>query len=88
MNTKTELGNGHSGHCGICGFREDIMIDLDKIEKENSVVRVTPCVICDKEINVYPHDNGGIRICGECKSRLKKLLYGDKEEESCVKNIT
>lgn len=64
------------------------MIDLDKIEKENSVVRVTPCVICDKEINVYPHDNGGIRICGECKSRLKKLLYGDKEEESCVKNIT
>lgn len=57
------------------------MIDLDKIEKENSVVRVTLCMICDKGIKVYPHDNGGFRICGECKSRLKKLLYGYKEKE-------
>ena len=45
------------------------------------VVAGTACQICDEFIPVYEYQHAYPRICNECKKRLKKLLYGESENE-------
>ena len=45
------------------------------------MVAGTACQICDEFIPLYGHQQAYSRICNECKKRLKKLLYGESEDE-------
>ena len=45
------------------------------------MVTGTTCQICDEFIPVYEYQHAYPRICNECRKRLKKLLYGESEDE-------
>ena len=52
-----------------------------KLDSSPIAVVGTTCQICDGFIPVYDYRRVYPRICDECKKRLKKLLYGESEDE-------
>ena len=69
--------------CGLSRKNYKSITNVEVIEVDSSPVMVTgtTCQICDEFIPLYGHLQAYSRICNECKKRLKKLLYGESEDE-------
>ena len=56
-------------------------MEISELDSSPKMVVGTKCQICDGFIPVYEYQHAYPRICNECRKRLKKLLYGESEDE-------
>ena len=54
---------------------------IREVDSSPKMVAGTQCQICDGFIPVYEYQHTYPRICNESRKRLKKLLYGESEDE-------
>ena len=64
----------HHGRCD----RKDEYEDMKKDASDVQVV--TKCLICDGFVPVFNVHDDHVRVCDECKKRLKRIMYPAAED--------
>ena len=63
-----------------CDYRKDEYEDMIKTVDASDVQVVTKCLICDGFVPVYDIYHDHVRVCDECKKRLKRIMYPAAED--------
>lgn len=61
---------------------KSVIDSYDNFERTHTtVIGAVDCMICNTRIPIYDHwVVPPVAICGECRKRLKNLLYKDREK--------
>ena len=61
---------------------KSVLDSYDNFERTPTVTAAVNCMICDTPIPIYDYYVAPpVAICGECKKRLKDLLYKQSGDE-------
>lgn len=63
-----------------CNYRTDEYEDMIKTVDASDVQVVTKCLICDGFVPVFNVHDDHVRVCDECKKRLKRIMYPAAED--------